>query len=63
MNEKETRHTVEKKGQTYNSKHATCKKALRLVNCINKTKFNLLSGSKRSALNQTIQYKNIKTLI
>ena len=63
MNKKETRHTVRKKGQTCNSKHATYKKALRLVNCINKTKFNLLSGSKRSSLNQTIQYKKIESLM
>ncbi|MAG24901.1 hypothetical protein CMI47_04905 [Candidatus Pacearchaeota archaeon] len=63
MNKKETRHTVKKKGQTCKSKHATYKRALRLANCINKTKFNLISGSEHSLLNQIVQYRKIESLL
>lgn len=63
MSKKETRHTVKKKGQTYQSKHATYKKAIHLVRCANETKINILSGSKNSLLNQTIPYRKLESLI
>jgi hypothetical protein len=63
MGKEQTRHTVKKKGQTFRSKHATHNKIIYLMNSLKRTNYNFISGSKKSALNKTIKYKEIDDLI